>query len=39
MELILVLGAIALLDVLALRFGSDSNANLPHDEWRAIRSK
>ena len=39
MELILALGAIAILDVLALRFGLDSHADLPHNEWRAIRSK
>ena len=37
--LILALGAFVVLDVLALRFGFDSRADLPHDEWRAIRSK
>ena len=39
MELILAIGALAVLDVLALRFGFDSRADLPHNEWRAIRSK
>ena len=39
MELIFALGAIAVLDVLALLFGFDSRADLPHNEWRAIRSK
>ena len=39
MEFLLVLGAFVVMDVLALRFGFDSRADLPHDEWRAVRSK
>lgn len=39
MVFLLVLGAFVLIDVLAVRFGFDSRADLPHDEWRAVRSK
>jgi len=39
MEFLLVLGAFVAIDVLIVRFGFDSRADLPHDEWRAIRSK
>ena len=39
MEFLIALGAFVVIDILALRLGFDSRADLPHDEWRAIRRK